>query len=111
MRTIIHRGGDSGHLEVIREDGDPRIKDESHLLYRIKRCLIAMNYDVIKKRMQKDGHMYGDERLQYVRTRKLRSPDSFYIYDGDYAIRNAAEAYRRDGRIIFSMMFNVGEDR
>jgi len=65
---------DTNCLRVIREPGDPKYygilagKGESHLLYAIKKMMIKSGYDVIKKRMWKDGNLV-DALQQYIRTR------------------------------------------
>jgi hypothetical protein len=89
VKVKLERNGVSefGRLLVEREQYDPNFKTESTLLYHIKLALIEQGYDVIKKRMWKDGHMYGDETTQYIRSRDMSKWDSFMIFDGDYAIR------------------------
>lgn len=57
-------------------------KGESLLLYHVKTMLLRMGYDVIKKRMWKDGHLVDDSR-QYVRTRG-DVPYGFYVTYGQY---------------------------
>lgn len=60
---------------VTREETDPKYygvrdaKGESNLLHAIKTQLNKEGYDLIKKRMWKDGHMVDDMK-QYLRTRK-----------------------------------------
>ena len=76
------------HCIITREEGDPKIYSESLLLDKVKKELIKQGYDVIKKRMWKDGHLYGDDTLQYIRTRNVKDEKNFFqIYDNDYAIR------------------------
>ena len=81
------------HCTVVREEGDPKIYNESLLLYKVKQELIKQGYDVIKKRMWKDGHLYGDETLQYIRTRSYKDGKFFQIYDNEYAIRPMVRDY------------------
>ena len=60
--------------KITREVGDKKLygmSGESLLLYKIKKELIKQGYDVIKKRMWKDGHMYGNDEMQYIRSRNL----------------------------------------
>ncbi len=93
---------------VEREPADPLPRAggwgtaESRLWYWIKKKLLAQGLDVIKKRMQSDGHMYGDEKLPYIRERK----HAFYIYDGEYAIRDIVEQYKERGRIVLLVQRN-----
>lgn len=88
--------------EVIREDGDPRFSRggwgdaESTFLYHVKQNLIKQGYDVIKKRMWKDGHMVDDAR-QYIRTRKLTNDSGFMIYNNNWAIEDAGEEFNKQG--------------
>jgi hypothetical protein len=84
-------------LRVTKEKGDMRIINESHLMYRILQSLKSQGYDVIKKRMWKDGHMVSDS-IQYIRTRKPK-PYDFAIWDDQYAIRDSAKGYETDGCI------------
>ena len=77
---------------ITKEKDDPKIYNESLLLYKVKNELIKQGYDVIKKRMQKDGHLYGDETLQYIRMRKYNK-DFFQIYDNEWAIRPMVRDY------------------
>ena len=72
---------------VTREEGDPRFSGvkngagESRLLYHIKNILNAQGYDLIKKRMHKDGHLM-DNLQQYLRTRKPSGEPDKDIYIG-----------------------------
>ena len=90
---------------VTRESGDPKLygggwgDGESRLLYHVKLALIAQGYDVIKKRIQKDGHMMGDEFQQYIRTHNQKDPNGFSIYSGFYAIKGANEVYNQAGKV------------
>ena len=100
------------YITVTREQGDSKYygskskstwgSAESGLLHAIKKQLIAMGFDVIKKRIQADGHLYGTTDTQYIRSRDFR-PGSIMIYDGQYAIRDLAEDWNRDGKIILSI--------
>jgi len=86
---------------VKREKGDKHPKDESHLLYQVKTELNRQGYDLIKKRMQKDGHLMGIETTQYLRGRDTKAKKCLAIYDGNWAIRDAAKLYREEGSIRF----------
>ena len=91
-------------VEIIREDGDGRIKDESQLLYRIKEHLNARGGDFIKKRMHKDGHLTDDLR-QYVRVRKTTglSKQDIAIHNGAWAITDAAQEFNSRGRVTLNV--------
>ena len=105
---------DSHVLIAEREDGDPKsyygtvdAKGESNLLYAIKEELIAQGYDVIKKRMWKDGNLV-DDMQQYVRTRKYVTSDrgdrsEFAVYSTYWAIEGINDAWNRDGRAVLGL--------
>lgn len=84
------------YVKVERETDDRRPSSESHLLYMIKKNLIAQGFDVIKKRMWKDGHMVSDH-CQYIRSRNTKDPDAFMLWDDQYAVRDLAEDFRKNG--------------
>lgn len=97
MKFLLERGG----LRVVREPGDKKYYNESNLLHAIKKGLQEMGFDVIKKRMWKDGHMYGSDTTQYIRTRhkgKTFKP-YFYVYDGRYAVRLLNEDWNEKGEV------------
>jgi hypothetical protein len=107
---------EAGTLTATKEKGDPKFKDsgwgsgESRLLHHIKLALIEQGHDVIKKRMWKDGHLYGDEQTQYIRTRSKKSPKPhIYIYDHRYALRNSAEDFNKDGQVTLRVTSEVFE--
>ena len=87
-------------LHVYREVGDPKYygvinaAGESRLLYAIKNQLNAEGWNLIKKRMWKDGHLVGDMQ-QYLRTRKPSgNPDKdIYIWNGHWQIHGAEEDF------------------
>jgi len=82
-----------GQCNITREEDDPKLYSESLLLHKVKTELINQGHDVIKKRMWKDGHLYGDDTLQYIRTRNPQATPFIMIYDGDYAIRAMIDDY------------------
>lgn len=86
MKIILGKN----RLTVLRENGK-KIYNESFLLHLIKKELIKQGHDVIKKRMWKDGHLYGDTQTQYIRTRNKKT--GFMVYDGNYALRFMYEDY------------------
>lgn len=95
------------HCTITREKGDPKVYNESLLLHKIKLELIRQGHDVIKKRMWKDGHLMGDDKLQYIRSRNLSkkfqdSHDFIMVYDGDWAIRAMEKDYN-DGRLVLNL--------
>ena len=110
---------------VYRESGDPvfrpnRSKNswsppgwyaaESRLLYAIKKILNGRGYGLIKKRMWKDGHMFGCEPTQYVRSRNLKAVPSMYVYHGNAALEVAAESWNVLGRIELDVVYGAGRE-
>jgi len=91
---------------VTRETGDPKIYNESLFLHKVKLELIKQGHDVIKKRMWKDGHLYGNDETQYIRSRNVGkqfqdSHDFIMVYDNDYALRASYEDYNKEGEKEF----------
>lgn len=90
-----------GSVTITREKGDPRVKNESDLWYKIRNVLRKQGEDVIKKEMSKDGHMVSDG-IFYVRSRKA-GKGSFMIYDDRYQVRDSAEDYNKEGTVTLSL--------
>ena len=94
--------------KVTRQSTDPRFSSggwseaESTFLYRVKAELATQGFDVIKKRMYKDGHLVDDTQ-QYIRTRST-GPDSFAIYNPNYAIFDAGLEFNRTGQINLAVV-------
>ena len=86
-------------VSVNRTDDKERFYNESQLLYQIKNELIKQGYDVIKKRMWKDGHLMGNDDTQYIRERNYK----FAIYDGEYQIRFLHKDFNKDGYVTLSI--------
>ncbi len=109
MRIEFH----SSHILVFREAGDKayygvmNAAGESALLYAIKKLLNSRGYDLIKKRMGKDGHLV-DEMQQYLRTRKLSGdPEKdIYIYNGFWAVEGAEIEYNH-GCVRLNLVKNI----
>ena len=98
MRIEFH----NSHILVFREAGDKayygvmNAAGESNLLYAIKKLLNSQGYDLIKKRMWKDGHMV-DDMQQYLRTRKPSGdPEKdIFISNSQWAIEGAEVMYNQ----------------
>ena len=98
---------------VTREPGDPayygvrNAAGESALLYAIKKQLSAQGYDLIKKRMSKDGHLMSDMQ-QYLRTRKPSGdPDKdIYIWNGHWQIEGAEVDFNA-GQVVLMLKRGV----
>jgi len=124
MHIEFHLGEESGYLLVQREKGDPKAQPsgftreqhgwgaEIHLMGKLAAQLNQMGFSVCKANMQKDGHMYGDQWTPYVRTRKRdrRQAVSVQIYDGDYAIRSAAEYFNKGETVRFLVDGDIWKD-
>jgi len=99
-------------VRVVREAGDKKVYNESRFFYLIRNLIKLMGYDIIKTRMSKDGHMVC-ETQPYIRSRRPRklTKDStrftFYLYFGNYQIRNAYEDFNKKGEVILSCDWNV----
>ena len=106
MQIEFSPGG--GSVTLVREAGDPKFfgmqgaKGEHALLHFLKVALNKQGNDLIKKRIQKDGHMMGDKYQPYLRTRGPRSKGrQVMIYSGFYAIRGANDDWNNDGEVTF----------
>ena len=104
------------HVKVVREDGDPKFygvgygKGESRLFYNLKKLLNSQGYDLIKKRMWKDGHLTDDTR-QYLRARKHYKEGwkNIAIHNGRWAIAGAEEDWNTDGEVTLDVVRDYWE--
>jgi len=99
MKIEFHKS----YIEVFREKGDKgfygvmNAAGESGLFHAIKKHLNAKGFDLIKKRMHKDGHLV-DEMQQYLRSRVIKENlRNIYIYNNRWAIEGAEEDYNTTG--------------
>jgi hypothetical protein len=110
---------------VYRQPGDPTYRPnrscsswgppgwyaaESRLLHRVLRTLNARGYDLIKRRMWKDGHLFGTQHTQYLRSRHVRGTPSLCIYHADHAVEIAAEVYNKLGRVALAVEYGLSEE-
>ncbi len=108
---------------VYREPGDPVLRPnrsrnswsppgwytpESRLLYHAQKVLNRRGYGLLKKRMWRDGHMFGNEYTQYLRSRNLNTVPSLYVYHADYALEVAAESFNVLGRAVLDVVYGAG---
>jgi len=99
---------------VTREKDDPKFygvvngTGESKLLYAVKKKLNDQGYNLIKKRMYKDGHLV-DDLQQYLRTQKPSgNPEKdIYIYNSNWNVQGAEENYNKEGIVILSVDKNI----
>lgn len=101
-------------ITAIREENDPKFygrvngAGESRLLYHIKVHLNNYGFDLIKKRMHKDGHLV-DDLQQYLRTRWERSgTPHVMIYSGFWMIRGAEQDWNK-GKVTLVMFTDAFE--
>ena len=99
---------------VTKEPGDPKFsgvvnaRGESRLLYHIKNILNARGYDLIKKRMYKDGHLV-DDLQQYLRTRKKSGDPNkdIYIYNSMWNACGAEAILNRVGTVTLTVVKDI----
>lgn len=104
---------------IIREQGDPvfsgvkNAAGESRLLYHVKQIINAAGeFDFIKKRMWKDGHLV-DDLQQYLTIRHCKPDQLQYIYNDRWAIAGAEEPLNKTGRVDLVLVWgdNAPVDR
>ena len=104
---ILNKMGKPRVCKVTKEPGDIVYRNggfaggnagESRLLYHVKNILNKQGYDLIKKRMWKDGHMV-DDRQQYLRARRKTGDTNkdIVIYNNSWTIRGAEVAFNEGG--------------
>jgi len=97
---------------VTREPSDPKFygiknaKGESRFLYHLKNHLNKQGYDLIKKRMWKDGHLV-DDMQQYLRTRSLKSPKPHIIISNPYWQIEGAEKNFNEGEVCLDVIYDI----
>lgn len=94
---------------VTREKGDKRIRrfrpgyypadPDSTFLHEVQKVLRAQGLDVIKRRMQRDGHLMGGEATQYLRDRRGR----FAIFNSRWQIALMVDDYNNNGVAVLSV--------
>ncbi|HBI37022.1 MAG TPA: hypothetical protein DDY71_05205 [Spirochaetia bacterium] len=102
---------DKGYCKVTREPGDKRItqsgysgQHETTLFYGVKNELRKRGYDLIQKRMWKDGHMVSDHQ-NYLRTRTWKGNEGeFCIYNPSWQTQDAGVVYNRNGKYFFELL-------
>ena len=104
-----------GHACIVtKEPGDPHFSGivnaagESRLLYHVKNILNQQGYDLIKKRMHKDGHLV-DDLQQYLKTRKKTGvPEKdICIWNQNWAIEGAEAPFNRDDQVVLTVETDV----
>ena len=101
MKVIVRKS----YVTIWREKGEPRVKDESQMLHRLKLILNERGHDLIKKIMHKDGHLV-DGLQHYLRARKqnnLKRGRIWAIHDPNYSIYDSARWYNQWGRVTLTV--------
>ena len=104
------------YMKIKRLPNDPKFygvgnaKGESNFLYFLKNILNKeYGYDLIKKRMWRDGHMV-DDMQQYLRTRSPKSKGAkVAIYNPNWAVEGAEERWN-EGEVTLAVMQNIFEE-
>ena len=101
---------------VTREPEDPVFRNggyagsstgESRLLYHVKKVLNARGYDLVKKRMVKDGHLVDDlQQYLVVRSKRSESPH-IYIWNGSWSIGGAEVGFNETGSVELAVHVDV----
>jgi hypothetical protein len=115
MKLEFHLGKGAGSLTVHREEADPKFhgmkhaKGEHRLFHHLRNALNALGFNVLKKRVQSDGHLMGDEFQPYLRTRKP-TPDlpHIMVVSDFYALRGANEDWN-DGVVNLRITYDAFE--
>lgn len=128
MKISFSIGEGGGSLTIQREDGDKKAQAsgftrevhgwgaEIHLLGMIQRVLESLGFNLTRTTCSGDGHMYGDDYMQYLRPRMadLRKRGNnfplIYIVDGSYATRSAAEDYNSGEEVTLQIHGDVFDD-
>ena len=105
-KITINLVNNSGKIIVTREEGDPKFygvvnaAGESKFLYWLKDILNKdFGFDLIKKRMWKDGHLV-DDMQQYLRTRSEKSKGPKVMITNDHWAINGLEEDFNKGEAI-----------
>ncbi len=88
---------------VTREKGEKAIYKETEFYHKLKKEVQEQGHDVIKKLVQKDGHMFGDKWIYYIRERKWK----WCIVDPNWAIEQAQRTFN-EGEI--TLQIHQGKD-
>ncbi len=104
------------NLVITRENNDSKYKNsgwssaESQLLYHIQQKLNAQGYDLIKKRMWKDGHLVSDEQ-QYLRTRNKNSKGPhIYIWNASWNVFDSGRDLMENNTTTLSIARDIFKD-
>jgi hypothetical protein len=102
------------HIKAIKEPEDinyygiVNAAGESKLLYKVKTELNKKGFELIKKRMWKDGHLV-DDMQQYLKTREGSKTPHIYIYNTAWAINGLEDDWNKNGEVLLPVVFDVYE--
>ncbi len=106
----------SGLLLVQRDSSDPKIRKpgwegtdpDSTFFYQLKKVLNKKGFTLIKSRISKDGHLFGNDNTTYLRVSHSKSNGPHVIiYDANYAIRLAVDDYNAGKVVKLSVLFDI----
>jgi hypothetical protein len=60
--------------------------------------------------MWKDGHLFGSDHTQYLRSRVIKGTPSLCIYHADYAIEIASEVFNKLGKVELAVEYGLTEE-
>jgi hypothetical protein len=83
----------SGCTVTVKAEPNERYRTETAFFYALKKHIIGLGHDVIKKCPGNDGHLTGAP--YYIRERK----GQWCVWDGNYAIRAATRNFHDDGEV------------
>lgn len=103
-------------LTVIKESTDKKYygtrnaAGESNFLYDLKKQLSSKGFDLVKKRMWKDGHLV-DDMQQYLKTPKKSSKaPHIYLYGGFWTARGLNDDFN-NGSVDISIEYDIYESQ
>lgn len=111
---ITRQGATHGTVTVSRLAGDPPIRrstgwagnPDSQFWHEVKRELNRRGDfgHLIKRRLQSDGHLMGDETTQHLRSPSgvIAKGGGVLIYDGDYMLRLAHKDYNAGRPVVLT---------
>ena len=98
-------------ITFVRGEKDPKFygvakaKGEHALFHYLKKYLNSLGFSFIKKRIQADGHLMGDEFQPYLRSKTNSEGVYIAIYSSFYVLRGAEKDWN-EGKVILSIIYN-----
>ena len=125
MKIKVSLGTNGGTLTVQYEKGDTKAKAsgftkhahgwgaEIHLLGMIQKQLAKLGFNLIRAKIGLDGHLMGDDYMQYLRpsTTDLKKAKPtcpmIYIYDDQWQIRSSSEDFNQGNEVRFCVTGDI----